>query len=327
MTHQLPVLPLTAVAEARKPAWLKVRAPGGPNYARLRQLMRGLNLHSVCEEARCPNIGECWQDATATFMILGDVCTRNCGYCAVAHGRPVWEDREEPEHIGRAVAELGLEHVVITSVNRDDLADGGAAHWAATIRAVRAHAPACRVEVLVPDFLGRRASLDTVIDAGPAIFNHNTETVPRLYKLARHGGRYDRVLDLFRHARATAPALPLKSGIILGLGEERAELLATMRDLVGVGVSILTLGQYLRPSPQHLPVARFYHPDEFAELAVVGRELGFAHVESGPLVRSSYHAKRQADAAGTETVVAGAEPRPSRSGHPRSDPASRTPLQ
>jgi lipoic acid synthetase len=327
MTYPLPVLQSNAVADGRKPAWLKVRAPGGPNYSRLRRLMRDLNLHSVCEEAHCPNIGECWQDATATFMILGDVCTRNCGYCAVAHGAPVWEDREEPEHIGRAVAELGLEHVVITSVNRDDLADGGAAHWAATIRAVRAHAPGCRVEVLVPDFLGRRASIDAVIAAGPAIFNHNTETVPRLYKVARHGGRYDRVLDLFRHARATATGLPLKSGIILGLGEEHDELVATMRDLLEVGVSILTLGQYLRPSPQHLPVARYYHPDEFAALAAIGRDLGFAHVESGPLVRSSYHAKRQADSARTEPVVAGTEPRPSMSGRPRPEPASRHPLQ
>ena len=297
MTHPLPVLQPNTVADGRKPAWLKVRAPGGPNYIRLRRLMRELNLHSVCEEAHCPNIGECWEEATATFMILGDVCTRNCGYCAVAHGTPVWEDREEPEHIGRAVAELGLEHIVITSVNRDDLADGGAAHWAATIRAVRAHAPTCRVEVLVPDFLGRRASIDTVIAAGPAIFNHNTETVPRLYKVARHGGRYERTLDLFRHARRLAPSMVTKSGIILGLGEARDELLATMRDLVEVGVSILTLGQYLRPSAQHLPVARYYHPDEFAELAVLGRAQGFAHVESGPLVRSSYHAKRQADAA------------------------------
>jgi lipoyl synthase len=297
MTSPLPLLQPSATADARKPAWLKVRAPGGPHYLRLRRLMRDLNLHTVCEEAHCPNIGECWEDATATFMILGDVCTRNCGYCAVAHGRPVWEDREEPERIGRAVAELELEHVVITSVNRDDLADGGAAHWAATIRAVHAHAPACRVEVLVPDFLGRTASLDTVIAARPAIFNHNTETVPRLYKVARHGGRYERVLDLFRHVRATAPELPLKSGIILGLGEERDELVATLRDLVAVGVSILTLGQYLRPSRGHLPVARYYHPDEFAALATIGRDLGFAHVESGPLVRSSYHAKRQADAA------------------------------
>ena len=297
MIHPLPVLPSSAVPETRKPAWLKVRAPGGPNYLRLRRLMRDLALHSVCEEAHCPNIGECWEEATATFMILGDVCTRNCGYCAVAHGTPVWEDREEPERIGRAVAELGLEHVVITSVNRDDLADGGAAHWAATVRAVHAQAPACRVEVLVPDFLGRRASLDTVVAAAPAIFNHNTETVPRLYKVARHGGRYERVLELFRHVGATAPGLPLKSGVILGLGEERDELVATMRDLVRVGVSILTLGQYLRPSREHLPVARYYHPDEFAELAVIGRKIGFAHVESGPLVRSSYHARRQADAA------------------------------
>jgi lipoyl synthase len=296
MIHPLPVLQPSVAVDARKPAWLKVRAPGGPNYLRLRRLMRDLNLHSVCEEAHCPNIGECWEDATATFMILGDVCTRNCGYCAVTHGTPVWEDREEPEHIGRAVAELGLAHVVITSVNRDDLADGGAAHWAATVRAVHAHAPDCRVEVLVPDFLGRRASLDTVIAAGPAIFNHNTETVPRLYKVARHGGRYERVLDLFRHARAIAPTLPLKSGIILGLGEERDELMATLADLVEVGVSILTLGQYLRPSREHLPVVRYYHPDEFAELARLGRRLGFRHVESGPLVRSSYHAKQQAGA-------------------------------
>jgi len=295
MTYPLPVHQPNAAPEGRKPAWLKVRAPGGPNYMRLRRLMRGLNLHSVCEEAHCPNIGECWEDATATFMILGDVCTRNCGYCAIAHGTPVWEDREEPARIGRAVAELGLEYVVITSVNRDDLADGGAAHWAATIQAVHTHAPACRVEVLIPDFLGRRTSLETVIAAAPAILNHNTETVPRLYKLARHGGRYERTLELFRHAGAVAPGVPRKSGIILGLGEERDELVATMHDLVGVGVSILTLGQYLRPSLSHLPVERYYHPDEFAELAELGRGLGFAHVESGPLVRSSYHAKRQAD--------------------------------
>ena len=302
MTYPLPVLQSNAAPEGRKPAWLKVRAPGGPNYMRLRRLMRSLNLHSVCEEAHCPNIGECWEDATATFMILGDVCTRNCGYCAIAHGTPVWEDREEPERIGRAVAELALEYVVITSVNRDDLADGGAAHWAATIQSVHAHAPACRVEVLIPDFLGRRASLEAVIAAAPAILNHNTETVPRLYKVARHGGRYERVLDLFRHAGAIAPGLPLKSGIILGLGEERDELVATMGDLVKVGVSILTLGQYLRPSLQHLPVARYYHPDEFAELAEIGRDLGFAHVESGPLVRSSYHAKKQADASQRRTA-------------------------
>src|SRR6266550_4940465 len=297
MGFPLPLLEPPRPAQAPKPAWLKVRAPGGPNYIRLKGLMNEWNLHSVCEEAHCPNIGECWEDSTATFMILGDVCTRNCGYCAVTHGKPVWEDREEPERIGRAVADLGLEYVVITSVNRDDLADGGAAHWAATVRAVRRHAPRCRAEVLIPDFQGRAASLEAVIAAGPDILNHNTETVPRLYKVARHGGRYARTLALFRHARAVAPALPTKSGIILGLGEEREELIATMRDLRGVGVSLLTLGQYLRPSTHHLPVEKYYHPDEFAELGAVGRELGFKHVESGPLVRSSYHAKRQADSA------------------------------
>jgi lipoic acid synthetase len=303
MAQSLPVIqPDSPPLLGRKPAWLKVRAPGGPNYMRLKGRLREWNLHTVCEEAHCPNIGECWEEATATFMILGDVCTRNCGYCAVTHGRPVWEDREEPERIGRAAGDLGLEHVVITSVNRDDLADGGAAHWAATIRAVRRHAPRCRVEVLIPDFQGSPASLETVIAAGPDILNHNTETVPRLYKVARHGGRYERTLGLFRHARAVAPTLLRKSGIILGLGETRDELVATMRDLRGVDVAILTLGQYLRPSAQHLPVEKYYHPDEFAELGAVGRELGFKHVESGPLVRSSYHAKRQVDLAGDRSA-------------------------
>jgi lipoic acid synthetase len=264
---------------------------------RLQQLMRAQNLHTVCEEARCPNIGECWEDATATFMILGDVCTRHCGYCAVEHGRPTWEDREEPERVARAVAALGLEHVVVTSVNRDDLADGGAAHYAATIRSIRQAAPGCRVEVLIPDFQGSARALETVIDATPDVLNHNTETVPRLYPLARHGGRYERTLELFRRARALSPPLLTKSGLILGLGETRDELVETMRDLREVAVRILTLGQYLRPSARHLPVARFYHPDEFAELAEIGRAVGFMHVESGPLVRSSYHAKRQVERA------------------------------
>ena len=290
----LPLLDPSTPPASPKPPWLKVRAPGGPKYLRLKGLMREWNLHSVCEEAHCPNIGECWEDLTATFMILGDVCTRNCGYCAVTHGRPQWEDREEPQRVGRAVGELGLEHVVITSVNRDDLADGGAAHFAATVGAIRRHAPACRVELLIPDFQGSASALQTVIAAGPDILNHNTETVPRLYKLARHGGRYDRTLELFRRARQAAPSLLTKSGIILGLGEERDELIATMRDLRAADVGILTLGQYLRPSAEHLPVARYYHPDEFQELAEMGRSLGFAHVESGPLVRSSYHAKSQA---------------------------------
>jgi lipoic acid synthetase len=293
----LPLLEAPRPSDSPKPPWLKVRAPGGPNFLRLKGLMRQWNLHSVCEEAHCPNVGECWEDRTATFMILGDVCTRNCGYCAVTHGRPVWEDREEPERVGRAIRELALEHAVITSVNRDDLADGGAGHFAATIRAVRRHAPGCRVEVLIPDFLGNAEALQTVIEAAPDVLNHNTETVSRLYKLARHGGRYERTLDLFHRARRAAPALVTKSGIMVGLGEEPRELLATMRDLRAVDVNILTLGQYLRPSPRHLPVARYYRPEEFRELAEAGQAMGFTHVEAGPLVRSSYHAKRQSLAA------------------------------
>jgi lipoic acid synthetase len=293
MSTPLPVFQPGAAFDGRKPSWLKVRAPGGPNYMRLKGQMREWNLHSVCEEARCPNIGECWEEATATFMILGDVCTRNCGYCAIAHGRPSWEDREEPERIGRAIGALGLDHVVVTSVNRDDLADGGAAHWAATIRAVHRHASRCRVEALIPDFQGVASSLWTVLDAAPDVLNHNTETVPRLYRLARHGGRYERTLELFRRARAAVPDLLTKSGIMVGLGETRAELIATFEDLRAVNVNILTLGQYLRPSAGHLPVAKFYHPDEFAELGTAARAMGFAHVEAGPLVRSSYHAKRQ----------------------------------
>jgi lipoyl synthase len=295
MGFPLPLLEPTRSLTAPKPAWLKVRAPGGPNYIRLKGLMREWNLHSVCEEAHCPNIGECWEDSTATFMILGDTCTRNCGYCAVSHGKPVWEDREEPERVGRVVGELGLEHVVITSVNRDDLADGGAGAFAATVRAIRRYASGCRVELLIPDFQGKAEALQTVVDAAPDVLNHNTETVPRLYKMARHGGRYERTLELFRRARRSAPRLLTKSGIILGLGEERAELLETMRDLRDTDVNILTLGQYLRPSAQHLPVGRYYSPEEFAELGEAGRAMGFSHVESGPLVRSSYHAKRHLD--------------------------------
>ncbi len=299
MGISLPLLETPLHPNPRKPDWLKVRAPGGPRYIRLKGLLREWNLHTVCEEAHCPNIGECWEDLIATFMILGDVCTRNCGYCAVAHGRPVWEDREEPERVAGAVKALGLEHVVVTSVNRDDLADGGAAVFAATVRAIRREAPGCRVEVLVPDFQGSAEALQTVLDARPDILNHNIETVPRLYKVARHGGRYERSLELFRRARRAAPDLLTKSGLILGLGEEHEELLATLSDLRAADVNILTLGQYLRPSPQHLPIARFYRPDEFRELAEEGARLGFAHVEAGPLVRSSYHAKRQVAAIGS----------------------------
>ncbi len=300
MTLSLPVISADPLPPERKPAWLKVRAPGGPTYMRLKALMREWNLHTVCEEARCPNIGECWEERTATFMILGDICTRSCGYCAVTHGKPVWEDREEPERVGRAVAILGLDHVVVTSVNRDDLADGGAAHFAATIRAIRRAAPGCQVEVLIPDFRGSAEALELVIAARPEILNHNIETVPRLYKRARPGGSYERALGLFARARSMAPSLLTKSGMILGLGETTDEILQTMRDLRAVDVNILTLGQYLRPSPRHLPIDRFYHPDEFAELAREGRRMGFAHVEAGPLVRSSYHAKRQAAALGSE---------------------------
>jgi lipoic acid synthetase len=295
----LPLLDTPPHATPRKPDWLKVRAPGGPRYIRLKGLLREWNLHTVCEEAHCPNIGECWEDLTATFMILGDVCTRNCGYCAVTHGRPVWEDREEPERVAGAVKALGLEHVVVTSVNRDDLADGGAAVFAATVRAIRREAPGCRVEVLIPDFQGSAEALQAVLDARPDILNHNVETVPRLYKLARHGGRYERSLELFRRARRAAPDLLTKSGLILGLGEEHEELLATLSDIRAADVNILTLGQYLRPSPQHLPIVRFYRPDDFRELAEAGKRMGFAHVEAGPLVRSSYHAKRQVAAIGS----------------------------
>ena len=290
--QSLPLLESVALPDGRKPAWLKVRAPGGPNYLRLRRLVREWNLHTVCEEARCPNIGECWQDATATFMILGDVCTRNCGYCAIAHGRPVWEDREEPERIGQAVADLGLDYVVITSVDRDDLADGGAAHWAATIRAVRRAAARCRVEALIPDFQGSASALDLVIAARPDVLNHNTETVPRLYALARHGGRYDRTLALFRQARAAAADLTTKSGIIVGLGETVEELIATMRDLRAVDVDLLTLGQYLRPTVHHLPVERFVEPEEFLRYRDWALVRGFRECVAGPLVRSSYRAEQ-----------------------------------
>jgi lipoic acid synthetase len=282
----------------RKPPWLKVRAPGGPNYLRLKQLMRDLRLHTVCEEAHCPNVGECWEHGTATFMILGDVCTRNCGYCAVAHGRPPTYDVEEPARVADAVAELRLRHAVITSVDRDDLPDFGAYIFAETIRQIRVRAPGCSVEVLVPDFQGSEQSIRTVLDAEPDIYNHNTETVPRLYKKARPGGRYERVLKIFRLAKSLAPEIPTKSGIILGLGETMEEVLLVMRDLRSVDVDILTLGQYLRPSADHLPLDRYVRPEEFRYLYDVGMAMGFRHVESGPLVRSSYHAWEQVQAAG-----------------------------
>ena len=295
MGTPLPLLDSSPNREGRKPEWLKVRAPGGPNYIRLKSLMRGLNLHTVCEEARCPNIGECWEDRTATFMILGDICTRRCGYCAVTQGRPAWEDWGEPMRVADAVRQMGLDHVVATSVNRDDLADGGAQVFAATIRAIRQTSPRTTVEVLIPDFQGSAEALETVLRARPDILNHNIETVSRLFPEVRSGGRYERSLRLLRQARSSVPDLLTKSGIILGMGEEREELIQTMRDLRAVDVNILTVGQYLRPSARHVPIARYYHPDEFRELAEIGRSMGFRHVEAGPLVRSSYHAKRQVE--------------------------------
>ena len=282
----------------RKPPWLKVKAPGGPNYMRLKHLMRELDLHSVCEEAHCPNVGECWEHGTATFMILGDVCTRNCAYCAVAHGRPPKYDIAEPHRVARAIAEMGLQHAVITSVDRDDLPDFGAWVFAETIRQIHERIPGCSVEVLVPDFQGNEDSIRTVLEAGPEIYNHNTETVPRLYKKARPGGRYPRVMEIFRFAKRIAPDIPTKTGMILGMGETIEEVVAVMRDLREVDVDILTLGQYLRPSDAHIALDRYYTPQEFRRLYEIGMEMGFRHVESGPLVRSSYHAWEQVQAAG-----------------------------
>lgn len=285
------------LTQERKPPWLKVKAPGGPNYVALKQMMRGLKLHTVCEEARCPNIGECWEHKAATFMILGDVCTRNCAYCAVAHGTPASLDPDEPARLAAAVAQMGLRHVVITSVDRDDLPNGGAEIFAGCISEIRRRLPETSIEVLIPDFKGNAHALELVIAARPDILNHNLETIERLYRIARPGGRYVRALELFRRARAIAPRLLTKSGIICGLGEEWDELLVAMRDLRAQEVDILTLGQYLRPSSDHLPIARWYTPDEFAELKRLGLELGFRHVEAGPLVRSSYHAWEQAASA------------------------------
>jgi lipoic acid synthetase len=279
-----------------KPAWLKVRAPGSANYLRLKSLMRTLDLHTVCEDAHCPNIGECWNHGTATFMILGDICTRACAYCAVAHGRPHPLDTEEPARVAEAIETLGLAYVVITSVDRDDLPDGGASIFADTIRQTRRRLPDCRIEVLIPDFQGNEQALHAVLDARPDVLNHNTETVPRLYKTVRSGGRYARTLELLERSRRHAPAIPTKTGLMVGLGEEHDEIVRTFRDLRAVGCEILTLGQYLRPSTSHAPMVRYYHPEEFRELKQIALDLGFVHVEAGPLVRSSYHAHETADA-------------------------------
>jgi lipoic acid synthetase len=295
---QLTRAPAADAARTRKPGWLKVQPPGGPNYAHLKRTMRELGLHTVCEEARCPNIGECWDHRAATFMILGDVCTRNCTYCAVAHGTPAAFDPLEPLRLAEAVARMGLRHVVITSVDRDDLPNGGAEAFAGSIRAIRERLPDTSVEVLIPDFKGSERALAIVMEAEPDILNHNLETTERLYRLARPGGRYDRALRVLRTARALGgPSALTKSGIILGMGEEWDEILLCLRDLRRADVNIVTLGQYLRPSDGHLPVARFYTPEEFAELREAGLRMGFAHVEASPLTRSSYHAWEQVDRA------------------------------
>ena len=279
----------TAVVR-RLPDWLKVRMPGSPGFLEVRQLLRSAELHTVCEEAHCPNIGECWERKSATFMVLGDVCTRACRYCAVTSGKPGPVDHDEPARLARTVERLGLRYCVITSVDRDDLPDGGASVFAECIRAVRERTPGCDVEVLIPDFRGDWAALSLVLAAGPAVLNHNIETVRRIFTGVRAKGGYDLSLELLRRWCELAPGVPAKSGIMVGLGETRGELSETMRDLRTAGVDLLTIGQYLRPSPGHVRMERFYHPREFAELADEARALGFAHVASGPLVRSSYHA-------------------------------------
>jgi lipoic acid synthetase len=294
--------PQAAAPIVRKPSWLKVQAPGGESYVRIKGMMRELGLHTVCEEARCPNIGECWEHKAATFMILGDVCTRNCSYCAVAHGTPAPFDPVEPVRLAEAVARMGLEHVVITSVDRDDLPNGGAESFAGCITEIRRRLPDSTVEVLIPDFKGSEAALQIVMDARPDILNHNLETAQRLYRLARPGGRYERALELLARARRMVPAGLTKSGIILGMGEEWDEIVGCMRDLRRSDVNILTLGQYLRPSEGHLPVARYYTPAEFTELRDIGLNLGFTHVQASPLTRSSYHAWEQARSAGATAV-------------------------
>ena len=285
----------TVELKARKPGWLKVRSPGGQRYLRLQKLMRHQALHTVCEEAACPNIGECWEAGTATLMILGDVCTRACKYCGVAHGLPTVLDEDEPFRVAETVAVMGLEHVVITSVNRDELTDGGAGVYAETVRRIHARVPGCSVEVLIPDFKGDEKALQKVVEAKPEILGHNLETVERLHPEVRPGGRYWRSISLLGAAKRMDPSTLTKTGIILGMGEQAHEIRKAMADVREAGVDILTLGQYLRPSAAHIPVARWVGPEEFAAWKRIGEEdMGFAHVESGPLVRSSYHAKEQA---------------------------------
>ena len=302
---QLVQIALDAPLRQPKPHWLKAKAPVGDNFHHLKKLARGLGLHTVCESAQCPNIGECWNHHTATFMLLGDICTRRCGFCAVPKGKPGPIDLDEPRRVAEAVATLGIKHAVVTSVNRDDDNLGGARIFAETIRQIRHLMPDCRVEVLIPDFQGMEEPLGIVLQAQPNVLNHNTETVPRLYRAVRSGARYQRSLQLLENAKKFSPGMVTKSGVMVGLGETVSELVEVFRDLGARGVDILTVGQYLRPSRDHLPIARFYTPNEFAYLKEEAVRCGFRHVESGPLVRSSYHAHEQADVASS-----GAQSRP-----------------
>jgi lipoyl synthase len=297
-SSQLIQIDLGPKIRSPKPSWLKAKAPVGENFHNLKKLARGLGLHTVCESAQCPNIGECWDHHTATFMLLGDICTRRCGFCAVPKGRPEAIDWDEPRRVAEAVATLGLRHAVVTSVNRDDDNVGGARIFAETIRQIRELVPECRVEVLIPDFQGLAEPLRIVLDAKPNVLNHNTETVPRLYRAVRSGARYQRTLDLLANAKAWDPGTVTKSGVMVGIGEETGELVEVFRDLGSCGVDILTIGQYLRPYKDHLPMTRYYTPAEFVFLKEEALKFGFRHVESGPLVRSSYHAHEQAEVAG-----------------------------
>ncbi|MBI2191923.1 MAG: lipoyl synthase [Planctomycetes bacterium] len=296
-TLKLPLLqPERDLSRERKPDWLRVRFPGGGEYPRLASLFTRLRLHTVCESAHCPNMGECWAHGTATFMILGNVCTRSCGFCAVPTGRPQGLDLGEPARVGEAVESLRLDYVVITSVNRDELPDGGASLFAATVREIRRRCSQTRVELLIPDFMGNAQALAEVIEAAPDVLNHNLETVPRLYPWMRPQAKFTRSLELLRRAKAMAPGLPSKSGFMVGAGEAMKELLDAMGQVADTGCDILTIGQYLRPTKEHHPVFKYYHPDEFDEIRRRGLAMGFRHVESGPLVRSSYHAWEQAKA-------------------------------
>jgi lipoic acid synthetase len=302
-TSQLIQIEIAPPERVPKPTWLRAKAPSGDNFHNLKKLARGLGLHTVCESAQCPNIGECWNHKTATFMLLGDICTRRCGFCAVPKGRPEPIDWDEPRRVAEAVATLGLKHAVVTSVNRDDDNIGGAKVFAETIREIRELTPDCRIEVLIPDFQGLDGALKIVLDANPDVLNHNTETVPRLYRVVRSGARYERTLTLLANAKKFSPGMVTKSGVMVGLGESSEELVEVFRDLGNRGVDILTIGQYLRPSKDHLPIARFYAPEEFQYLKNEALRFGFRHVESGPMVRSSYHAHEQAESTSTSRVV------------------------